>query len=165
MVKYTYIVAIDVVVVNCNSKPATIKPCIIAIPFFSHSPGLVSQILEQDLAPDSKVLFRDGDSIDDKLLTTLRGTYSGNHYVLSSGRELHLTKQTMMGGPHKGIKLRYMQGNSAFIVDKTQLFCMWFDKCCLCNIKEPMLYVSSPYCYAGGAQDSKAFNLCHRDQR
>ncbi|RUS91023.1 hypothetical protein EGW08_001240, partial [Elysia chlorotica] len=71
------------------------------------------EILEQDLAPDSQVLFRDGDKVTDGLLATLRGSYRGNHYVLSSGRELYFTKQTRLGGKHKGIKIRYKQGCSA----------------------------------------------------
>ncbi|GFO32178.1 fibropellin-1, partial [Plakobranchus ocellatus] len=68
------------------------------------------EIISQDLAPDSVVLFRDGDTVHDGLLATLRGSYRGNGFVLSSGRRLYLNKQTILGGQHSGIAIRYMQG-------------------------------------------------------
>ncbi|GFR81199.1 neurogenic locus notch homolog protein 1, partial [Elysia marginata] len=68
------------------------------------------EILDQDLAPDAQVIFRDGDSIHSGILSTLRGSYKGNHFVLSSGRKFYLTKQTRLGGLNKGIKFRYTQG-------------------------------------------------------
>ncbi|CAL1527991.1 unnamed protein product [Lymnaea stagnalis] len=68
------------------------------------------EILDQDLAPDSRVIIRDGSDVLDSLLATLRGSYKGSSFAISTGRYMYVTLQTSRGSRNRGLKVQYKQG-------------------------------------------------------
>ncbi|KAH9494425.1 hypothetical protein Btru_022104 [Bulinus truncatus] len=68
------------------------------------------QILDLDLAPDSSVIIRDGDNVISPLLSTLKGSYIGSSFILSSSRHLYISMETVRGSINRGIKIQFRQG-------------------------------------------------------